>query len=125
MWCHLLLLLPLVGVGLLWVLPWPAALATTGVLTAIGVGIAVPAVCALRRPIMTGREGLVGSMAEAANEIAREGTVRHGGEFWTVTSDIRIPKGARVRITGVRGLKLVVRPVGSEVPTHGGRKGDE
>ena len=44
MWCHLLLLLPVAGLGLFFVLPWPAALSLNALLTALTVGIAVPAV---------------------------------------------------------------------------------
>jgi membrane protein implicated in regulation of membrane protease activity len=36
----------------------------------------------------------------------------HGGTFWTVQNDTDapIPSGTRVRVTGVRGLTLLVRP---------------
>lgn len=119
MWCHLLLLLPVAGLGLFFVLPWPVALALNALLTAIAVGIAVPAVQALRRPALTGMEAMVGQVAEAATEIEREGLVRHGGELWTATADgHRISKGARVSIVGVQGTKLAVRPIQIEAMTH-------
>lgn len=119
MWCHFLLLLPVAGLGLFFVLPWPAALALNALLTALAVGIAVPAVRALRRPALTGTEVLVGQVAEAATEIEREGLVRHEGELWTATANgDRISKGARVSIVGVQGTKLSVRPVQIEPMTH-------
>jgi membrane protein implicated in regulation of membrane protease activity len=38
----------------------------------------------------------------------------HGGTYWTVRNDspAQLPSGARVRITGVQGLTLLVRPAG-------------
>jgi inner membrane protein len=36
----------------------------------------------------------------------------HGGTFWTVRNDtdVPLPSGSRVRVAGVRGLTLLVRP---------------
>lgn len=120
MWCHLLLVLPVVGLALFLFLPWPLALAGTTVLGLIALGIAVPSMRALRRPILTGREALVGRVAEAASEIEREGLVRYGSELWTaVTSRGPIPKDTRVEIEDVKGAKLVVRPVALSGPAPG------
>ena len=115
MWCHLLLLLPLAGLALFFVLPWPVALGIDVVLAAIAAGIAVPGMRALRQPITTGREALVGQIGEAASDVQREGLVRYGGELWTATANgVRISAGTRVRIRGVEGLKLLITPIESE-----------
>lgn len=122
MWCHLLLLLPVVGLGLFFVLSWPTALGLNAVLAAIALGIAVPALRALRQPVIFGPETLVGQVAEAVSDIEREGLVRCGGELWTATANgIRIPKGARVTVRGLEGTKLMVRPIGSEAAAQTGR----
>lgn len=120
MWCHLLLLLPVVGLGLFFVLPWPAALGVNAVLAATALGIAIPAMRALRQPIVTGHEALLGQVVVAVSDIEGEGLVRYGGELWTATANgIRIPKGTRVRIRGVEGVKLTVVPAESERASHG------
>lgn len=120
MWCHLLLLLPVVGLGLFFVLPWPAALGVNAVLAAVALGIAIPAMRALRQPVVTGREALVGQVVVVVSDIEWEGLVRHGGELWTATANgIRIPKGTRVRIRGVEGVKLTVVPTEGERGSHG------
>lgn len=111
MWCHLLLLVPLLGVGLFLVLPWPAALGANVVLTAIGLGIGVLSVRALRRPPMTGPEALAGRTAKAVGEFEREGLVRYGGELWTAMTRGRIRENAQVVIVGVQGNKLTVEPL--------------
>lgn len=82
-WCHLLLFLPPLGLAFFAVLPWPVAVGANAVLTLIAVGIAVPVIRALRRPVLTGREALLGRIGEAVTDIEREGLVRYGGELWT------------------------------------------
>lgn len=120
MWCHLLLLLPVVGLGLFFVLPWPAALGVNAVLAATALGIAIPAMRALRQPIVTGREALVGQVAVAVSDIEGEGLVRYGGELWTATANgIRILKGTRVRIRAVEGVKLTIAPTEGERASPG------
>lgn len=112
MWCHLLLLVPLAGLGLFFVLPWPAAVAVNALLAAFALGIAIPAMRALKRPVLTGREALVGTSVEAVSDIEREGLVRCQGELWTATGNgVRIPKGARLTVVGVLGAKLMVAPI--------------
>lgn len=115
MWCHVVPLLPLAGLALFFVLSWPVALGIEVVLAAIAVGIAVPGMRALRQPVVTGREALIGGIAEAASDVEREGLVRYGGELWTATANgVRISRGTRVRIRGVEGVKLVITPIDSE-----------
>jgi len=117
LWCHLLFLVPLAGLGLFFVLPWPAAAAVNVVLAALALGIAPPAMRALKRPVLTGREALVGVSAEAASDIEREGLVRCQGELWTATGNgVRIPKGARLTVIDVQGAKLVVAPITQRRP---------
>lgn len=112
MWCHLLLLVPLAGLGLFFVLPWPAAGAVNALLAAFALGIAIPGMRALKRPVLTGREALVGTSAEAASDIEREGLVRCQGELWTATGNgVRIQKGARLTVVAVQGAKLIVAPI--------------
>ncbi|MBI2159304.1 MAG: hypothetical protein HYU25_02740 [Candidatus Rokubacteria bacterium] len=126
MWCHLLLLVPVAGLGLFFVLPWPVALALNVVLAAIAVGIAIPGMRALRQPVLTGREALVGRVAEAVTEIGREGFVRCEGELWTASANgHRISKGTRVSVTGVEGLRLAVQPVEPDAAKQRMAKKDE
>ncbi len=79
---------------------------------AFAVGLTIPAMRALRQPLLTGPEALVGSNAEAATDIEREGLVRCQGELWTAMANgIRIPSGARLTVVGVQGISLMVKPV--------------
>lgn len=58
----------------------------------------------------TGREGMVNLIGEARTDIAAQGRVFVHGEYWNARSDSPIPKGARVRVVGVDGMLLTVRP---------------
>lgn len=112
MWCHLLLL-PLLGAALFLVLPWPVALVANAVLAAIAVGIGVLSVRALRSPVLTGPDALVGRTAHAVSAFEREGLVRYGGELWTAVASGRVREQAPVVIVGVEGTKLTVQPLES------------
>jgi membrane-bound serine protease (ClpP class) len=62
----------------------------------------------------TGREGLVGEVAEVRDAIGPEapGKVFVHGEIWRATSSDALPAGTHARITSVSGLELTVRKIG-------------
>ncbi|MBI5328594.1 MAG: nodulation protein NfeD [Deltaproteobacteria bacterium] len=60
-----------------------------------------------KKPV-SGAEGLVGEIAVANTDIAKEGTVFIDGEYWNAWSDEPIKAGERVKVLEVVGLKLKV-----------------
>lgn len=72
--------------------------------------IAAMALKARRRPVLGGREEMIGSTAEAMNDFVGEGWVRMHGESWRATSTVPLTRGARVRVVRTEGLKLEVEP---------------
>ncbi|HUP26899.1 MAG TPA: nodulation protein NfeD [Chloroflexia bacterium] len=63
-----------------------------------------------RRP-STGRESLVGSIAQARTDLDPRGMVYVAGELWHAESTAGpVPLGVPVRVTGMEGLLLKVRP---------------
>jgi len=64
-----------------------------------------------RQPAVTGAAGMIGRVGQALPTIGPEspGRVATHGEIWQAASDEPIPEGARVRVTRVDGLRLVVR----------------
>jgi membrane-bound serine protease (ClpP class) len=72
--------------------------------------IATLALKARRRPVLGGREEMLGSTAEALNDFVGEGWVRMHGENWRATSSVPLVRGARVRVVRSQGLKLEVVP---------------
>ncbi len=68
------------------------------------------AVRARTRPVVTGREELLGSTGEIIASAPGEGWARVRGETWRVRSSEPLAPGARVRVTSIDGLTLEVTP---------------
>jgi membrane-bound serine protease (ClpP class) len=84
---------------------------TAGLLVALGLVIgAFVAKSHLSRPA-TGREGLVGAIGLTRRSLDPDGMVFVGGEFWQATAveQAPIPTNAPVAVTGIDGLRLLVR----------------
>jgi membrane-bound serine protease (ClpP class) len=69
-----------------------------------------------RRPPLTGREGMVGEIGEAAGALQPQGKVYVHGEYWDATSRVPVGPGARVRVVRADGNRLEVEPVGDDGP---------
>jgi membrane-bound serine protease (ClpP class) len=70
------------------------------------------AIRAQRRRVATGVESLPGRLGEARSELNPAGMVQVAGELWSAEVEAGsgpIPAGTRVEVTGVDGLRLVVR----------------
>jgi membrane-bound serine protease (ClpP class) len=63
-----------------------------------------------RRPVVTGREALIGAEGEAVAWHYEEGRVRVKGEIWRARAAGPLHPGARVRVIDRDGLVLVVEP---------------
>ena len=72
------------------------------------------AVKAQMRRHYTGVEAMVEGQGEAVTDIADEGRVFLQGEYWSAQSKNLIPKGAKVKILKVEGLKLTVEEIKKE-----------
>jgi membrane-bound serine protease (ClpP class) len=92
-----------------------AALGALGLLSAVAFYFVTRKVIEAHRdePVRTGREELVGAIAEARTTLAPEGQVWVGGTLWgarLANGTGRVELGDRVRVDAVEGLTLVVRP---------------
>src|SRR4029453_579714 len=86
-----------------------AALAGFTALFVLGVsGVALKA---RRRPVVTGREELIGSVGVVLDNAATEGWARIHSERWRVRSAGPLAEGQRVRVTACNGLELTVTPL--------------
>jgi membrane-bound serine protease (ClpP class) len=61
-----------------------------------------------RRPVVTGREQMIGASAEALEDFEREGWARVHGESWRVRSNTPVRRGERMRVKTIDGLILTV-----------------
>ena len=88
-----------------------------GLITTFLVRIALRA---RRNKVLTGPAAMVGAIAIAqepmlaslaAQDFAPRGQVLVRGELWFAEAPVTIPAGAHLKVTGVRGLTLLVEPV--------------
>jgi membrane-bound serine protease (ClpP class) len=88
--------------------PLIAALATVGGLMIAG--IVYMATRAMRHPVATGAQGMIGASAEVVADFTGKGRVRYGGELWNARSEAALHAGDLARIVKVEGLTLWVEP---------------
>jgi membrane-bound serine protease (ClpP class) len=89
--------------------PLIGALALVSSLGLMGIiGIALKA---RLRPVVSGREQLIGASGTALTDVYHEGEVFVHSERWSAVSDSPLHKGQTVEVTGIDGLTLKVRPI--------------
>ena len=74
------------------------------------IGVAGMALRARRRPVVAGRETLVGAAGEVLADFSGEGWARVQGETWRVKSAVPLRAGERISVASVEGLVLLVEP---------------
>ncbi|HUP62877.1 MAG TPA: nodulation protein NfeD [Thermoanaerobaculia bacterium] len=79
-------------------------------LGAIAVFLMTLVVRAHGNPVVTGTQAMIGEIGIARTALAPAGQVFVGGELWNATAKTSIAEGARVRVRGVEGLRVVVEP---------------
>jgi membrane-bound serine protease (ClpP class) len=94
--------------GLNVVKPLIAACATVGAL--VIAGIVYLATRAMRSPVVTGAQAMIGDSAEVLADFSGRGRVRYGGELWNARSQGALRAGEQARIVKVEGLTLWVEP---------------
>jgi membrane-bound serine protease (ClpP class) len=80
----------------------------SSVLLLLVIGMAVRA---RNRPMVAGREHLVGERGTAAEDFDSNGLVYLGGELWSAVSTAPLSSGQDVEVTGIDGLTLNVKPI--------------
>ena len=68
------------------------------------------AVKARRRPVVTGREELLGARGEVLEDFSERGRIRIHGETWQAETRVPLKRGERIRVSAVKGLVLGVEP---------------
>ena len=90
---------------------WPVVLALTLTSALFFMMVLSMAMKARRRPVVSGREEMVGSVGRVIAWGGREGRVQAHGEVWRASAERALAPGDDVRVTAVSGLTLVVRPL--------------
>ena len=118
-------------VGLMTLVNGPVPELQVHIATALGVGLGFGlitmflvrmALRARRNKVITGPAAMLGAIAGAQEPLRQLGTatprsqVLVRGELWFAEASAPTPAGAHLRVTGVRGLTLLVEPVPSNLP---------
>jgi membrane-bound serine protease (ClpP class) len=104
-------------------LSWGAVLPLALLVATTTLGLAWRAGRLRRRTSVTGKEAMLGQVGHVVVAIGSgtedtPGQVAVAGERWRAIADQPIAAGARVRITGVKGLTLKVAPVAERAETE-------
>lgn len=91
-------------------IPLPLIATVAAVSGAVMFLIVMMAVKARQRPVVSGREDLVGAGGEVVENFTGEGWVRVRGETWRAASATPLSHGQGVRVTRIDGLTLSVEP---------------
>ncbi|MGH8146550.1 MAG: NfeD family protein [Rhodanobacteraceae bacterium] len=83
------------------------AIAAAGIIA----GIVWLAVRSHKRPVVSGREQMLGAIGEVVADFEGRGAVHVHGERWQARSNVPLRRGQSVAITGMQGLILDVKPV--------------
>ena len=75
--------------------------------------IVAAALKARHRPVVSGREQLIGSTGVMLDDSDVEGWARVHSEHWRVRTPVPLKRGQQVRVTGREGLVLTVAPLNS------------
>lgn len=106
--CHLLLLLPVLGLPLFWLLPLTIAAPVYALLLAFSIWLYRALMRSLHQPAEGGREGLAHANGEVLEADGGRLLVRVQGELWTARGPADLHPGERVVVTAVEGLMLRV-----------------
>ncbi|MEE8291614.1 MAG: NfeD family protein [Candidatus Tectomicrobia bacterium] len=106
--CHILWMLPILGLPLFWVLDFSAALQVYVAMLILSELAMLLTVQSLRQPPSSGIEGMYGDLAEVVEAIRSRGKVRYHHELWYAAAREPIAVGETVRIIGNKSLCLQV-----------------
>jgi membrane protein implicated in regulation of membrane protease activity len=84
--CHIALLLPLLALPVLWMWPLAVSVPTYAAVAIVSAAIYCYAILAMRRPVETGAEAMVGATGKIVESRGTRLVVRIGSELWNARS---------------------------------------
>jgi membrane protein implicated in regulation of membrane protease activity len=110
---HLILMLPLIGIVVFWLMPLGSAIAAyLGIVLVSGL-MYWAILRAIRKKPITGASGLVGARARIVSKLGTSDEAQYmveaDGELWSANSPDTLEPGEIVSIVRVDGIRLLVR----------------
>jgi len=99
--------------------PLPMVAAITAIGGAVVFFTVLFALKARKRPVVSGREQMIGTIGEVLEDLETEGWARVESERWRVVSARPLRRGQKIRVVGVTGLTLRVE---AEANDNSGRQ---
>lgn len=106
--CHLLLLMPFASLIVFWLLPFEQALAVYLVILAACAVLYWLIWKAIRRPVATGVEGMIGGIGKVIQIGEKKAKIFYKGEIWNASSADAISLGDAVEIARVERMTVIV-----------------
>lgn len=116
--CHIVLLLPLIGLPIFWILPLPAAMTIYAILSLTAGWAYLRLASTAHQPVLTGRDALMHASGEVISKANHCIQVRIVGEIWQAQSKLPLDVADQVEVTGINGLVLAVTPLKPGVLPH-------
>lgn len=91
-------------------IPWPLIAGVAAVSVGFLLVVLNFALRARHRPVLSGREQLLGATGEVIADVDGNGSARVLGEVWQVRASAPLGRGQIVRVVGIDGLVLSVEP---------------
>jgi membrane-bound serine protease (ClpP class) len=107
--CHIALMLPLLALPVFWMWPLAVSVPIYAVVAIVSAAVYWYAVLAMRRPVETGAEGMIGATGEVVESRGTSLVVQIGSEMWNGRSAATLHEGERVEVIAVERLVLVVK----------------
>ena len=118
--CHLILLLPVLALPVFWLMPLALAVPVYGIVLGFSAAIYWYAVQAMRRPVQTGSEGMIGETGEFVESREADFLVRVRSELWRAGCGSSLREGDQVKVVAVEGLTLKVQKLDSRARDYRG-----
>ena len=110
--CHLILLMPVIGLSIFWLAPLSFALPGYLAIVLISVFLYRLVMRAMMKPVQDGFQSLIGTRAEVVSRAMTDNSakyiVRSHGELWSAYTKDSFQPGEKVKIVAVRGVGVVV-----------------
>jgi membrane-bound serine protease (ClpP class) len=107
--CHLILLMPIIGLVVFWFLPLPIAAPIYAVILGASLILYRAVMQAMRWPVKTGKRGMIGEVGTVVHSSNGECLISVHGELWTARCPRPLHKSELVRVVAVTGLSVEVR----------------
>ena len=110
--CHVLLLMPIFGLPVFWLMPLSFAIPIYLMIVAMSGLLYWLIMKSMNKRVEIGLEGLIGTEAEVVSQLDLGNRVKYlvrsRGELWTARSTETLHLGERVTIAALKGISLVV-----------------